>query len=78
MGNDLSYRQIPPLHWTRSISKIQTSDYLEAGFFAGGLWCAYTCMRARDVASGVVRETDADSGVTLGLPVFLLSMKWMT
>lgn len=26
----------------------------------------------------VIRESDADSGVTLGLPVFLLSMKGMT
>ena len=36
--------------------------------------CSHACARAR----GVVRESDADSGVTLGLPVFLLSMKGMT
>lgn len=36
----------------------------------------YMCVRVR--AGGVVRESDADSEVTLGLPVFLLSMKGMT
>lgn len=38
----------------------------------------YAHMRVRARARGVVRESDADSGVTLGLPVFLLSMKGMT
>lgn len=40
--------------------------------------CLCVCARARQSARGVVRESDADSGVTLGLPVFLLSMKGMT
>lgn len=45
------------------------------------LWL-FACVRVRAHtharARGVVRESDADSGVTLGLPVFLLSMKGMT
>ncbi len=42
--------------------------------FAGVNVCTHACERAR----GVVRESDADGGVTLGLLVFLLSMKGMT
>lgn len=39
---------------------------------------AHACMCACERGRGVVRESDADSRVTLGLPVFLLSMKGMT
>lgn len=40
--------------------------------------CAYVRTQACERARGVVRESDAVSGVTLGLLVFLLSMKGMT
>lgn len=40
--------------------------------------CVNACTHACERAGGVVRESDADSGVTLGLLVFLLSMKGMT
>ena len=38
--------------------------------------CMYEFVHVSERA--VVRESDADSGVTLGLPVLLLSMKGMT